>query len=87
MEYRSTAKHAGRLFIGSVGSADSFTDFTALGDAVNTGARLATSAAAGEILINDATRAAAGLAADGLERRLLDLKGKAAPFAAFSLGA
>lgn len=73
------------MFIGSVGSEESFTDFTALGDAVNTAARLASSATAGEILISEAARGAAGLAREQLDQRLLDLKGKAAPFEAFSL--
>ena len=77
--------HTGVVFIGSVGSAESFTDFTALGDAVNTAARLASSARAGEILVSEATRAAAGLKPEQLDKRLLDLKGKAAPFEAFSL--
>jgi adenylate cyclase len=77
--------HTGVVFIGSVGSAESFTDFTALGDAVNTAARLASSARAGEILISEATRTAADLNLEQLDKRLLDLKGKAAPFEAFSL--
>jgi adenylate cyclase len=77
--------HTGLVFIGSVGSPESFTDFTALGDAVNTAARLASSAGGGEILISEATRAAADLDREALDKRLLDLKGKAAPFEAFSL--
>src|SRR5262249_19638252 len=77
--------HSGVVFIGSVGAADSFTDFTALGDAVNTAARLASSARAGEILISEATREAAEIGLHNLERRVLDLKGKAAPFEAFSV--
>jgi adenylate cyclase len=48
---------------------------TALGDAVNVTARLASRAAAGEILVTSDAAAAAGLAPT-LERRSLELKGK-----------
>ncbi len=60
--------------MGSVGSGEA-TDVTVLGDPANVGARLASSAAAGEILV---TRDAAGngLDTERLERRELDLKGK-----------
>jgi adenylate cyclase len=56
-------------------SRDARTEFTALGDAVNTTARLASAAAAGEILVTPATAEAAGLDA-AVERGLLELKGK-----------
>lgn len=77
--------HTGLVFIGSVGSPESFTDFTALGDAVNTAARLASAARGGEILISEACRAAADIAPGQVEERLLHLKGKAEPFRAFKL--
>ena len=77
--------HTGLVFIGSVGSPDSFTDFTALGDAVNTAARLASAARAGEILLSETSRAAAGITLEQVDERLLELKGKAEPFQAFSL--
>jgi adenylate cyclase len=66
----------GRAFVGAVGSQDTVTDFTALGDAVNVAARLASAAAAGEILVSEVTYAAAGLVSEDLERRELTLKGK-----------
>ncbi len=69
----------GTAFVGAVGSEDTVTDFTALGDTVNVAARLVSVAAAGEILISDATYAAAGLAGDDLEHRALTLKGRAEP--------
>jgi adenylate cyclase len=50
-------------------------DFTALGDPVNIAAHLASQAAAGEILVTDATARAAAMTHDGLERRHVSLKG------------
>lgn len=50
-------------------------ELTAVGDAVNTTARLASMAAAGEILVTADAATAAGLDPT-LERRHLDLKGK-----------
>ena len=51
-------------------------DFTALGDTVNTAARLTGLAAAGEILISAEAAAAGGLETTGLERRTLELRGR-----------
>ncbi len=42
---------------------------------MNVAAHLATQAAAGEILVTDATAAAASMPVDGLERRHVSLKG------------
>jgi len=53
--------HTGVAFVGIVGSAETVTDFTALGDAVNVTARLASNAAGGEILVSEAALAAAGI--------------------------
>jgi adenylate cyclase len=50
-------------------------ELTAVGDAMNTTARLSSVAAAGEILVTTAAAAAAGLD-PSLERRRLELKGK-----------
>jgi adenylate cyclase len=71
--------HTGPAYVGVVGDENSPMDFTALGDSVNTTARLASSAAAGEILVSDATCFAAGLDIKELEHRQLDLKGKSEP--------
>ncbi len=68
--------HTGIAFIGSVGSAGGMVDITALGDAVNVTARLASAAGAGEILLSDETVGAAGIDASGMEHRTLSLKGK-----------
>lgn len=73
--------HTGTAFIGSVGSTDNFTDFTALGDSVNTAARLVSRAGIGEILTTEETLLAAGREMTFLPRRLLELKGKSQPVA------
>lgn len=67
--------HTGMSFVGSVGEGDA-RDFTALGDTVNTAARLTGLAGAGEILISAEAAAAGGLETTGLERRSLQLRGK-----------
>jgi adenylate cyclase len=72
--------HTDTVYVGSVGSGG-ITDITALGDGMNTTARLVSSAAAGEIVISEATARAANLDTAGLESRTLELKGKAEPFA------
>src|SRR5215210_695659 len=71
--------HTGRAFVGVVGGEESTVDFTALGDNVNITARLASHAGPGEILISEASYAAAGLNREDLERRQMDLKGKSEP--------
>jgi adenylate cyclase len=67
--------HTGAAFVGSVGEGDDC-DFTAVGDAVNTAARLASAAAAGEVLVSRATVEASGLDSSGLETRTLTLRGR-----------
>jgi adenylate cyclase len=66
--------HTGVAWMGAVGEGP-HTALTALGDAVNVTARLASLAQPGEILITAEAAAAAGIG-DGLERRVLDLRGK-----------
>jgi adenylate cyclase len=70
--------NTGVAYVGAVGTAD-HVEFTALGDAVNTAARLAAEAGAGELLVPEATAANAGLATRTLERRRLQLRGKSGP--------
>jgi adenylate cyclase len=69
--------HTGVAFVGSVGDTG-VTDFTALGDTVNTTARLASVAGAGEILVTRAAADAAGLIGE-LEQRRLELRGRTEP--------
>ena len=66
--------HTGPAWVGAVGD-EAHTELTALGDTVNTTARLASAAAAGEVLVTAPAAGAAGLD-PGLERRSLQLKGK-----------
>lgn len=67
--------HTGMAYVGTVGASDGFTDFTALGDAVNFAARLASQARTGEILISDSALAHCAAAPAGLARREVMLKG------------
>jgi adenylate cyclase len=68
---------AGSAFVGSVGEQGGITDVTALGDTANTGARLASQAGVGEILVSQAAVKAAGIDPTGFEKRMVHLKGKA----------
>lgn len=70
--------HTGRAYVGTVGSGESRIDLAALGDTVNTAARLADVADIGEILVSEEAARAAGLDAS-LERRRLELKGRSEP--------
>lgn len=67
--------HTGRAWFGAVGEG-SHVELTAVGDAVNIAARLAAQAGTGEVLVSADAAAAAGLDPT-LERRPLELKGKA----------
>lgn len=73
--------HTGPAYVGAVGSKDGVNEIAVLGSAANLCARLSSSAAAGEILVSEDTAALAGLDANGLERRVLDLKGISQPVA------
>jgi adenylate cyclase len=70
--------NTGIAYVGSVGEGPD-SDLTAMGDSVNTTARLATAAAQGEILVTTTAAASAGISVAGLESRTLSLKGKAEP--------
>jgi adenylate cyclase len=74
--------HSGTSFVGTVGEGDAI-DFTAVGDTVNTAARLMSAAAEGEILISSVTASAAGLDTTGLEQRTLTLRGREEPVEAW----
>jgi adenylate cyclase len=69
--------HTGEAFIGAVGTQGGITDITALGDAVNIAARLASNARPGEILVSQETYSNVGFELDDLEQRDLALKGRA----------
>ena len=67
--------HTGRMWFGVVGEGG-HSELTVVGDTVNTAARLASAAGAGEVVVSVDAATAAGLD-PGLERRSLELKGKA----------
>lgn len=71
--------HSGVAYFGAVGTADGLTDITAIGDEVNTAARLASKAAAGEIVVSEQALEAAGIDGSELESRNLELKGISEP--------
>jgi adenylate cyclase len=75
--------HTGTAWVGAVGEG-AHTSITALGDAVNTAARLASAAGAGEILVTTAAAEAAGIETSQ-PRRTLELKGKQESVDVFTL--
>jgi len=70
--------NTGPAYVGAVGTAE-HVEFTALGDAVNITARLASAAGASEVLLTESAASAAGIVAAGLEKRKLELRGKTRP--------
>ena len=78
--------HAGPAYVGKVGTSE-INDFTALGDTVNTAARLQAEAQPGEIIIGEDLYADVASRFPDLERRSLEVKGKAEPIAVRVLNA
>jgi adenylate cyclase len=70
--------HTGIAYVGPTGPEGTVDDFTALGDAVNATARLASAAAAGELLVSEDAARAADMPAPDAERRTLDVRGREA---------
>jgi class 3 adenylate cyclase len=62
-----------------MGTADGLTDITAIGEEVNAAARIASRAAAGEILVSEQALKEAGMDSSELEARSLELKGISEP--------
>jgi adenylate cyclase len=77
--------HTGTAYVGSLGSSEQISDFTALGDPVNTTARLASLAGAGELLVSVTASERAGLDATDLERRTVDVRGREAGLEVYSV--
>jgi adenylate cyclase len=78
--------HTGVAYVGSLGSSERISDFTALGDPVNTTARLASLARAGELLISVETAGQASLDTSRLERRTVEVRGRDATLDVFAEG-
>jgi len=74
--------HIGTCSVGNVGKG-SEKDFTAVGDVVNTTARLQSHARSGEIVVSSEIHAEAGAKLGDAKPTSLALKGKEAPFAAY----
>jgi len=71
--------HTGTAYVGAVGSSDSMSDITVLGDAPNTTARLASLAGPGEILVSEEACRLSKLDFEKCEPRTLRLKGRIEP--------
>jgi len=72
------AVHTGDAYVGPTGPVDVVDDFTALGDVVNTTARLASAAAAGEVIVSVAAADAAEDVRSDAEHRTLEVRGREA---------
>jgi adenylate cyclase len=71
--------HTGEAFVGATGPSDAVDDFTALGDTVNTTARLASVARAGEVIVSRTAAEAASRTDGGHESRLVEIRGRTEP--------
>ena len=71
--------HSGIAYFGAMGTAEGLTDISAKGEEVNMAARLASKAAAGEIIVSEQALEKAGIDGSGLESRTLELKGISEP--------
>ena len=71
--------HVGVAYFGAMGSSGGLVDISAIGEEVNTAARIASKASAGEILVSEAALKLAHMDASPLELRNLELKGISEP--------
>lgn len=71
--------HTGVAYFGAMGEENSVINISAIGDEVNTAARLASKAAAGEIILSEPILAQAGINGEPFESRSLELKGISEP--------
>ena len=70
--------HAGQAYVGKVGTED-VSDFTAIGDTVNTAARLQAVARAGEVAISDELAPNAPPEFANAEQRTVEIRGRQQP--------
>ena len=71
--------HFGVAYFGAMRTVEGLTDISAKGEEVNMGARLASKAAPGEIIVSEQALKKAGIDGSALERRSLELKGISEP--------
>jgi adenylate cyclase len=71
--------HTGLAYFGAMGSAGGLVNISAIGEEVNTAARLASKAGAGEIIVSEKALEQAHIDGSGLESRALELKGISEP--------
>jgi class 3 adenylate cyclase len=71
--------HTGVAYFGAMGSAGGLVNIAAIGEEVNTAARLASKASAGEIVISEKALKEARIEHHSLESRSLELKGISEP--------
>lgn len=76
----------GQAYVGAIGDGPD-TELTAMGDSVNTTARLAAAAGEGEILVTAPAALNANISTTGIERRALELRGKSELTEVFVLSA
>jgi adenylate cyclase len=79
--------HTGVAYVGTLGSSQEISDFTALGDSVNTTARLASLAGPGELLVTLAAAEHASFDATGFDRRTVEVRGREATLDVYTLRA
>jgi adenylate cyclase len=78
------AVHTGEAFVGATGADGTVSDFTALGDVVNTTARLASEAAAGELLVSEDAAIAAGIRDQVHDLKEITVRGRSSPITVLS---
>ena len=77
--------NTGVAFVGSVGTSEGRTEFTAMGDVVNLTARLSSMAGSGEVLIGERAWEEAAIAGETIERRRLTVRGRNEPIVVYVL--
>lgn len=79
------AVHTGQAYVGSTGSDGVVNDFTALGDVVNATARLASMAAAGELLVSAKAAETVDLPTEQSVARTVEVRGRSEPMTVYSI--
>jgi adenylate cyclase len=73
--------HTGLAYVGAVGAGNGVNEIAVLGSTPNLAARLSSQAGDGEVIVSETAAAAAELTAQGLESRILEVKGIDTPVA------